>query len=139
MKAIGFIKERFLIYWYRRGHQKYSREVYRKKIMKLVEASAFSFMNNQKEGMTKLSGIQYDKLGIQNHLKSPEFSIEEQNLLYSLRSRSHAAKLNYRKIHSSNLKYTLGFKNDEDQFHIFQQCEALKSNTYKDVYENIFK
>ena len=74
--------------------------------MKLVEASAFSFMNNQKEGITKLSGIQYDKLGIQNYLKGPEISIEEQNMLYSLMSRSHAAKLNYRKIHSYNLKCT---------------------------------
>ena len=89
--------------------------------------------------MTKLSGIQYDNLRIQNYLKSPQFSREEKNLLYSLRSRSNAAKLNYRKMYSSNLKCTLGCQNDEDQFHIFQQCEALKSNTYKDVYENIFK
>ena len=93
----------------------------------------------QKEGMTKLSGLQYNKLGIQNYLKSSEFSREEQHLLYSLRSRSHAAKINYRKMHSSNLKCTFGCQNDEDQYHIFQQCEALKSNTNKDVYENLFK
>ena len=43
------------------------REVYRKKIRKLVEASALSYMNSQKEGMTILSGLQYKKLGIQNY------------------------------------------------------------------------
>ena len=42
-------------------------------------------------------------------------------------------------MHSSNLKCTFGCQNDEDQYHIFQQCEALKSNTNKIVYENIFK
>ena len=39
------------------------REVYRNKIKKLVEASAFTYMVKLKEGLTKLSESKYDKLG----------------------------------------------------------------------------
>ena len=57
------------------------REVYRKKIKKLVEGSAFTYMMTIKEGLTKLSELKYQKLSIQSYLKGSQFSREEQNLL----------------------------------------------------------
>ena len=49
------------------------------------------------------------------------FSREEQHFLYSLRSQSHAANLNYRKMHSINPKCSFWCQSTEDQHHIFQQ------------------
>ena len=114
------------------------REVYRKKIKKLVEASAFTYMMNIKEGLTKLSETKYDKLGLQSYLRNPTFSREEQNLLYALRSRSHPAKSNYKKMHLNGLKCSFGCNSDENQYHIFQQCQFLKSNKNENVYTNMF-
>ena len=63
---------------------------------KLVKNAAFKYIT-QKNGHSKIRDVSYDTLEIKDYLKSEMFNPKERNLLYALRSRSHPAKLNYRK------------------------------------------
>ena len=47
----------------------------------------------------------------------------------------HPAKINFRKMHSQNLKYSFGCSVDEDQRHIFENCGVLESNIWTKMYE----
>ena len=51
----------------------------------------------------------------------------------------YAAKTNFRKLYSFNLKCSHGCNKDEDQRHIFEECELLKSNTNMKMYNYIFE
>ena len=51
----------------------------------------------------------------------------------------YAAKINFRKLHSLNLKCIHGCNKDEDQRHIFEECEILKSNNHIKLYDYIFQ
>ena len=116
------------------------KSIYKAKIKKLVTRAAFQEYLSQKEGKKKLDDIKYDCFSIQPYLKSAEFSVKERELLYSLRSRSHEAKINYRKMNKNSLKCIFQCPSDEDQRHIFTNCEALKSSQNRDNvrYEDIF-
>jgi hypothetical protein len=92
-----------------------------------------------KNGLSKIVHIKYDTLKTQEYLKSKNFNSEERNLLYSLRSRSHPSKMNYRKMYSGNLKCSLGCQEDENQGHIFENCKFLKTKEKKINLESIFK
>ena len=105
-----------------------------------MKKAAFQEYLSQKQGKKKLDDIKYDCFSIQPYLKSAEFSVKERELLYSLRSRSHEAKINYRKMNKNRLKCIFQCTSDEDQRHIFANCEALKSSQNKHYlrYEDIF-
>ena len=51
----------------------------------------------------------------------------------------HPSKNNFRKMHPNNLKCSLGCIADEDQRHIFENCSALKSFQYTNLYNFIFE
>ena len=97
------------------------------KIKKFVAKAAFEYMIMEQKGLSKIKDINYDSLKIQDYLTSPNFNPKERNLLYSLRSRAHPARINYRKMNSSNLKCSLGCQEDEDQYHIFEKCSFLNT------------
>ena len=116
---------------------------YKTRIKNLVKKAAFDYMSKEKRGLSKIKDIRYDSLKIQDYLISPDFNPKERNLLYALRSRSHPAKLNYRKMNSSNLLCSLGCQEDEDQTHIFEKCRFLKTDggpiRLDYIYEDIFR
>ena len=117
----------------------YPKEVYRQKIKKLIRKAAFKEMIEKKNSLSKIKDIKYKAFAIQSYLKSKNFNCQERNLLYSLRSRMYDAKNNFRKLHLNNLKCYHGCNADEDQRHIFEQCEVLKSNTVQKLYDLIFE
>ena len=71
---------------------------YKIKINKLFKQAAFEFMIKLKNGLSKIENVIYETFSTQEYLKSKSFNSEERNLLYSLRSRSHPAKMNYKKM-----------------------------------------
>ena len=115
------------------------KEIYRSKIKKLIRKAAFEELTVKKNSLTKVKDIKYEAFAIQPYLKSTDFNTKERNLLYSLRSRMYAAKINFRKLHSLNLKCIHGCNKDEDQRHIFEECEILKSNNNIKLYDYIFQ
>ena len=63
------------------------------KILRSVKQAALKYFNNQKEGHSKLNDIKYRSVA------SKHINNEEAQLLYTLRSRGHARKLNFRKLY----------------------------------------
>ena len=63
-------------------------------------------------------------------------------MLFSLQSKCYPAKMNFRKLHRGDLKCFLKCDADETQFHIFQDCEPIKSRLGISIYpklEDIYK
>ena len=88
---------------------------YKKKIKQLVQKAAFKFYMNEKDKLTKLETLQYTELKIQPYLKEKTTTNKEKNLLYSLRSRSHEAKINFRNMNKHDLKCRFGCNTNESQ------------------------
>ena len=116
------------------------KEAYKKKINKLVRAAAFRDLIIQKEKHSKLNDLTYTQLKIQPYLSSKLFNNKERKLLFSLRSRCYLSKMNFKKMYKYDLKCIFGCNSDEDQRHIFTQCESIvaETNTQYTLYNNIF-
>ena len=113
---------------------------YKKYIKEKVTKSVFEHFMAEEKKHTKLDEIEYNELKIQKYLISDEFNNKERNLLYSLRSRCHSSKTNFRKMNKHNLQCTFGCTSIEDQRHIFLICNEIRSqiNVRNTQYENIF-
>ena len=72
---------------------------YKKKGTEMVTKAAFKYFTKEKEGHKKVKDFEYKNLKIQPYLKSKLFNNEERNLLYSLRSKCHPSKYNFKKMH----------------------------------------
>ena len=119
---------------------------YKKKIKELIYKSAFKEYMKEKANKSKLNDLKYQSFKVQPYLKDSGFNSKEINLLYSLRSRSHPAKCNYRIMNSNNLNCSLGCLVPENQQHIFEDCKEIRkqiqyNNSYKikDIYEDTHK
>ena len=71
--------------------------VYKKFIKSLIKKAAFEEYMQEKSSKSKLDEVTYESLKIQPYLTEYKLNTQEKNLLYSLRSRSHPAKSNYKK------------------------------------------
>ena len=63
----------------------------------------------------------------------------ERYLLYSLRSKCHPAKHNFKKMKRGNLYCSLGCLLIEDHSNIFTNCDKLRTCPQVYVYNTIFK
>ena len=86
-----------------------SKSDYKKEIKQLIKTPAFKEYMQEKNNKSKPNPLKYEHLTIQSYLTEPILSRKEINLLYSLRSRSHPAKQNYRKMYK-NLQCVFGCK-----------------------------
>ena len=102
------------------------KQQYKKKIKELINKAAFIEYSKEKSDKFKLNQLQYKKLQLQPYLAKSGLSNKEINLLYSLQSRSHPAKSNYKKIHNNHLLCIFGCLNEENQQHIFESCQPLR-------------
>ena len=114
-------------------------DVYRKRIKVLVRKAAFQELLEKKNQLSKIKDLKYYSFEIQSYLTSKDFNSSQRNLLYSLRSRMHPAKINFRKMHSNNLECSQGCQGQEDQRHIFAGCDKLNSDMNTDIYDYIFE
>ena len=107
--------------------KKTGRQEYKKKINKLIHKAAFNEYIREKSEKSKLNQLQYKNLQIQPYLAKSGLTNKEKNLLYSLRSRSHPATSNYEKMHNNQLQCSFGCLSEENQQHIFESCQPLRS------------
>ena len=117
---------------------------YKKKIKRLLYKAAFSEYIKEKAEKSKLNQLEYKTLHLQQYLTEPGFTYKEIYLLYSLRSRSHPAKNNYRKMYNGQIQCTFDCLSDENQQHIFEECKPLREGLHlkegiklQDVYGDI--
>ena len=66
----------------------------------------------------------YEKFEMQPYIKNCSFTLEEIKLLFSLRSKSYPAKINYKNINKGNLKCSFQCDSDETQEYIFSKLSA---------------
>ena len=88
--------------------------------------AAFIEYMKEKDQKSKLNHLTYDSLKIQPYLTKNSYSHKEICLLYSLRSRSHPAKSNYKKMYQNNMQCSFGCLSEETQFHIFEECPKIR-------------
>ena len=105
-----------------------SKEEYKKKINQLLYKAAFCEYMREKAEKSKLEQLQYKTLQLQPYLIEKSFTYKEIYLLYSLRSRAHPAKNNYRKMYNNQIQCSFGCLRDENQQHVFEECMPLKQN-----------
>ena len=118
---------------------------YKKFVNEKVKEAAFqSYLKLPETSKKKMKGLQYNEFKIQAYMNTSIFSTQEINLLFSLRSKCYPAKMNFKKLHRGDLKCFLKCDADETQFHIFQDCEPIKSRLgisiypkLEDIYKNI--
>ena len=103
-----------------------SKQEYKKKINELIHKAAFIEYSKEKSEKSKLNQLQYKTLQIQPYLTKSGLSNKDINLLHSLRSRSHPAKSNYKKMHNNQLLCRFGCFSEENQQHIFESCEPIR-------------
>ena len=96
-------------------------------------------MNSMKLGKKKVKDINYQRLEVQQYLTDPDFSTEKRNILYALRSRMHSAKSNFKKMNAGNLLCSQGCQIEEDQVHIFENCQSLNVKKETIVLDFIFQ
>ena len=120
-----------------------SKYEYKRKIKSLVQRAVLKYLNEEKLKHRKLDSIRYTELKIQPYLSS-QMSNAEKELAYALRSHCHKSKLNFKKLHGSNLNCCLGCPEIEDQSHIFTKCRPviskLKINqpvSYQDIFGSL--
>ena len=117
-----------------------SKSEHKQKKKKLVQKAIFKFYMKEKEKLSKLEMLEYTSLQIQPYLITETMTTKEINLLYSLRSRCHESKLNFRKMNKNDLRCRFGCDQVESQEHIFTQCIKLKGTqqiTQDAEYKNI--
>ena len=74
-----------------------------------------------------MQDLKYDRLRTQDYLINGQFSQEEINLLFALRSKSYAAKMSFRKINRGDLKCVFQCGQLETQSHIFENCKPIQN------------
>ena len=103
------------------------KSVYKKHIKSLIRKAAFKYFMDLKRTHSKLDKIQYQELKIQPYLQSKSLNNKDTELIYNLRSNCYQVKMNFKKMHKNNLKCRFGCLTNEDQNHIFSECQEIQS------------
>ena len=107
---------------------KFSKIDYSKHIKEKVEKAAFqAYMKKKDIHKKKLSDLKYDSLQIQPYMNHTKFGKNEIQLMCLLRSKTHPAKNNFRKMYKNNLKCSFNCDSIETQDHIFETCTPILS------------
>ena len=122
-----------------------SKERHKRYIKSKISISAFRYLKEKQSKHSKVKDIIYQKLEMQNYMKSPLFTNEEVSLLFAIRSRAIDCKINFRnKYNKDDLLCSVCQQEEESQIHILH-CkvlnDVLRSNelivdqvNYQDIY-----
>ena len=82
----------------------YNVEQFRKLVKSKIKQAAYQYLKEKQQTHSKVQDILYDELQTQKYLKSPLFTNEETNLLFSLRTRtSRSFKCNFRNLYGGQV------------------------------------
>ena len=107
--------------------EKMSKQEYKSYLQKKISKASFKYYIGLKEkAKKKLNNIKYDKFATQEYMTSGHFCQEEINLLFALRSKTYAAKMNFKKMNRGDLKCIFKCNENETQSHIFENCQPIR-------------
>ena len=75
----------------------------------------------------KQNSVHYSDFSIQQYLISNKISLQEKQLLWSLRSKCYSAKANFSKMNRGNLMCYFQCNSEETQSHIFEHCQHIRA------------
>ena len=118
------------------------KENFKTYVKKKVDTKVFKYLENLKEGHSKVKDIKYKKLEMQQYMKDPNFSINNIKLLFKLRTRMVQVKRNFKSAFQS-LVCDLCEIEEDDQHHLLSCQVLLKqcSELYNDIsveYNDLF-
>ena len=125
--------------------KKFSKHKFKKYLEERIKKETYKYLIKKKEKHSKTNDLSYDKLEVQNYLKTDNnLTNDEKYFLFKLRTRMANVKANF-KNSFIDLKCKLGCINSEDnQKHIIEcdiilnESQKLAHNT-KIEYEDIFQ
>ena len=104
------------------------KDLYKKWVKTKVRNAAFKeYLTLKEDSRKKLNNLHYEELIIQPYLASSQFSLDEKQLLYSLRSKCYPAKMNFKKLNKGNLGCRFLCDSEETQNHIFDDCGPIRA------------
>jgi hypothetical protein len=93
-----------------------------------VKVAAFrEYIQLKEKCKKKLKSVHYSDFSIQPYLISNKISLQEKQLLWSLRSKCYPAKSNFSKMNRGNLMCYFQCNSEETQSHIFEHCEPIRA------------
>ena len=104
-----------------------SRESFRTKLKKAINAAAFKWLMEEKVNKSKLKDLNYEKLEMQNYLGINNLETSEKKFLFLMRTRMLDIKSNFRNGHSDFYCHLCG--GNLDQKHILECKKLLENNT----------
>ena len=122
--------------------KKMKKENFKVFVKKQVDNKSFTYLQNLKEGHSKVKHIKYQKLEMQKYMKDSKFSINNIKLLFKLRTRMVQVKRNFKSAYLS-LVCDLCKLEEDSQYHLLS-CEVLLQKCqelYNDVsveYDDLF-
>ena len=106
-------------------------------IKQLIKQVALIYLLELKFKHSKIKDINYDSLSTQEYLISSEFTNDEVNLIYLLRSRTINCKSHFKSLNNTNVLCDPCLKHPDDQ-RFFLKCEVIKQKLPETVrWENI--
>ena len=86
---------------------------------------AFNELKGKKEGHSKMKGIKYDSLKIQNYMKNPNLNSGQIKNLFKFRTRMSKVKCNSKNKYSESLNCPLCDRVLDTPEHLLQ-CDIIK-------------
>ena len=94
---------------------------------KVRNAAFKEYLTLKEDSRKKLNNLHYEELIIQPYLASSQFSLDEKQLLYSLRSKCYPAKMNFKKLNKGNLGCRFLCDSEETHNHFFDDCGPIRA------------
>ena len=105
-----------------------SKDIFIQSMKSRVYKAAFqSYLRMKETCKKKMNKLSYEVFQMQPYLSSTQFTNEEKQLLFSLRSNCYPAKNNFKKMNKGNLNCIMNCHQVETQSHIFEHCQPVIS------------
>ena len=105
---------------------------FKRLVKQRIDRAAFIYLLELKYKHSKIKDINYDRFTTQDYLISSEFTNEEINFIYLMRSKTISCKSNFKSLYNTNVLCDLCMNHPDDQ-RFFTQCEVIKQNLPKTV------
>ena len=104
-----------------------SKESFPTKLKKAINVAAFKWLMKEKENMSKLKDLYYEKLEMQNYFGINDLETSEKKFLFLIRTRMLDINSNFKNGHSDFSCHLCG--ENLDQKHILECIKLLENNS----------
>ena len=112
-----------------------SKGSFSKLVKSKVKEAALKHLLELKNGHTKMNGLKYSELNIQNYLKSRDIYPKIAKSIFKYRTRMSNVKMNFKSHNQNNLQCPFPQCNENDsQEHLIEHSETTDLNIYSKLF-----